>query len=425
MRGVWVVLLGGLMAGALPCFAQTPPDTVLFEPVGDTRLQARSLDFGPDGALWAVYLDTWRLALGSNTWAMISEQAGDNILVLSPDTLVLTAATNIYRSIDGGASWEFAFDEGRALFEASPSGAYPGLLLSSTRFEGQGIAYSVDRGETWTMASVSPPSSWTAEALDFAEVIEGPNRGRLVAGSMNGVYLSDDGGQTWNASSLFQDGRYRVESVVLASNNRFYAALSDATLPGGQVYFSDEDGLTWHHAVTVPYPALLVAVPGPPEGDGAIYALQQGASVTGGGVDLYRSYDGVAWSLVGALPEDTAVRLVNDLQIGSDGRLYVGLIRPAEPGWIYRSTEPVVVANEPEAPLLLEATLRVYPNPARDHLTITGPSGTEAIVYDVLGRVVRRVRLGGGVAEVDVSSLAAGVYVVRAGSQSAVVTVRR
>ena len=50
---------------------------------------------------------------------------------------------------------------------------------------------------------------------------------------------------------------------------------------------------------------------------------------------------------------------------------------------------------------------------------------SEAVVYDVLGREVGRVRLAEGLGRLDVSGLAPSVYVVRAGSQSAVVTVRR
>src|SRR5690606_3528977 len=72
--------------------------------------------------------------------------------------------------------------------------------------------------------------------------------------------------------------------------------------------------------------------------------------------------------------------------------------------------------------------LRVSPNPASAVLHVEAPGADEAVLYDVLGREVPRIRLGGtadGVTEADVSSLAAGVYVVRAGSQSTVVTVRR
>ncbi len=84
-------------------------------------------------------------------------------------------------------------------------------------------------------------------------------------------------------------------------------------------------------------------------------------------------------------------------------------------------------AVEPGAPQADEA-LRVWPNPASAVLHVEAPGADEAVLYDVLGREVLRIRLGGtadGVTEADVSSLAAGVYVVRAGSQSTVVTVRR
>ena len=94
----------------------------------------------------------------------------------------------------------------------------------------------------------------------------------------------------------------------------------------------------------------------------------------------------------------------------------------------------VPTASEPVEPARPEA-LRVWPNPASTVLHVQGGSAdanAEVVVLDVLGRVVRRVRLGRtagtatmDTATVDVSGLAPGIYVVRAGTEAGVVTVRR
>jgi hypothetical protein len=73
-----------------------------------------------------------------------------------------------------------------------------------------------------------------------------------------------------------------------------------------------------------------------------------------------------------------------------------------------------------------EAVLAVYPNPARDRFTVETEASAEAVsVYDVVGRVVLRVPVVNGRAEVSVVGLPAGVYVVRAGDAAALLTVRR
>ncbi len=81
-----------------------------------------------------------------------------------------------------------------------------------------------------------------------------------------------------------------------------------------------------------------------------------------------------------------------------------------------------------EGPGETSAALRVWPNPASRVLHVEAPGAEEAVVFDVLGRKVLRARLGGtadGLTEADVSGLPPGVYVVRAGGEAAVVTVRR
>ncbi len=61
--------------------------------------------------------------------------------------------------------------------------------------------------------------------------------------------------------------------------------------------------------------------------------------------------------------------------------------------------------------------LRVYPNPATEQLRISGwaaPTTSRTItLYDALGRQVRQVRAAGLVAELDVSTLPAGMYSLR------------
>ncbi len=157
-------------------------------------------------------------------------------------------------------------------------------------------------------------------------------------------------------------------------------------------------------------------------------ALSPDTLLYGTGGSVYRSTDsGQTWVYLGRVYEGTEIGVrTESATMGPDGQLYVSMNQGGlEREWVYRTATPVPVETESEIPLAPEApSLRVWPNPTRNRLTLEGETGREAVFYDVLGREVLRARLG-GVTEVDVSGLVAGVYVVHAGRQSAVVSVRR
>ncbi|MCH8030426.1 MAG: T9SS type A sorting domain-containing protein, partial [Bacteroidetes bacterium] len=139
---------------------------------------------------------------------------------------------------------------------------------------------------------------------------------------------------------------------------------------------------------------------------------------------------GGTWEAAGNLPAEPMEDGISssDMLVGPEGYLYVSVSRTGpEDEWVYRTTEPVVVANEPEAPSAPTAErFVVYPNPATDRITVEANGlGEEVVLYDLLGRAVRRARLVAGKAVLDTARLPAGVYVVRAGGESRLVTVRR
>jgi len=203
-------------------------------------------------------------------------------------------------------------------------------------------------------------------------------------------------------------------------SRRLFASVLDAQDPDAQLYISDDDGLTWSTVNEFPWSFFLAAIPSPPNGDGTMLA------VTGADGIVFQSEDGGhTWGEIGQVPFKFAGRVVDDVELGPDGNLYVsvGLAGP-DREWVYRTTEPVVVANEPEVPPPpVEERLVVYPNPATDRITVeaSGPDG-EVVLYDVLGRAVHRARLVAGKAVLDTSRLPVGVYVVRVGTLTQHVT---
>ena len=64
----------------------------------------------------------------------------------------------------------------------------------------------------------------------------------------------------------------------------------------------------------------------------------------------------------------------------------------------------------------VESAMRVWPNPARTHLHITGAAG-ELRVHDITGRVVYRAEAGSDEIVVNIADWAKGMYFVRSGRQ--------
>lgn len=65
-----------------------------------------------------------------------------------------------------------------------------------------------------------------------------------------------------------------------------------------------------------------------------------------------------------------------------------------------------------------DASLRVWPSPADDHITVRMASTDACAVYDMGGRVVLRAMLRAGDTVVDVRSLATGSYTLRVGANA-------
>ena len=408
-----------------------------FEEVGGIPVDATDIDFASDGALWALASELYRLAPGSSTWEEITSgagAAGSHLTAISPDTLLRATTSGVHRSLDAGETWTFVYDDGGALYAAALDGPNNGVILVGPGTPATGISYSTDRGASFTEATFTVSTSSRPFMNTAVEIPDGPAEGRLVAGVFAGVVISEDSGQTWEPSSLFQDARFWVQRVEIGTdpatgNRRLYATVADAQTPGvDPLYISDDDGLTWTHVPGMPDAYLFVFVPGTPS---SLIAVERGYDIQTERIEVWRSEDGgQTWTDAGELPAVPNGNGIHpdDLLIGPDGYLYVSVRRNGpEREWVYRTTEPVVpVANEPESPELPGAErLVVYPNPAADRITVEASQNAgNVVLYDLLGREVRRARLVAGKAVLDTARLPAGVYVVRAGGESILVTIQ-
>jgi len=136
------------------------------------------------------------------------------------------ATGGLWESTDGGAT----FEQVRADNVLFPTAVEAG---SSTRLLGvdtTGLIESLDGGRTWTPLETPPTFPMTA----FAASSDGR---RLYAGAQDGLYRSDDGGQTWSATAYTGS----VFAIAATADGRTVILVDRAT----DVYRSNDAGATW------------------------------------------------------------------------------------------------------------------------------------------------------------------------------------
>jgi hypothetical protein len=108
-----------------------------------------------------------------------------------------------------------------------------------------------------------------------------------------------------------------------------------------------------------------------------------------------------------------SVKLNSGLPVGTEIR---------NTGYIYFDLNPAVVTNTVLNTLITptgidkvkaDAGVRVYPNPATDHITIENLEGGELAIFNMTGTVVIRRKIADKTTTIDVSNLAPGVYVLK------------
>ena len=242
----------------------------------------------PDGVGHAVALaKNGNLLLGTSDWLYRSsdrgetwEQGGLNQPVVSlftvPSTRVILAGTadGLFRSTDHGRTWiersvglrSFAVTS----FGASADGA---IFAGTIAGEGQGEVYrSTDNGDHWRLLApeslegvvnalaVFPNGSvvagtgqgifrWTPNRRDWEHLFGRSGRtrvaslvvdgeARLIAGTTNaGVFVSEDGGDTWIAANLGLSTP-RIRALAVAADGDVYAA---AGPPDWEAYTTGRD----------------------------------------------------------------------------------------------------------------------------------------------------------------------------------------
>ncbi|MCC3160110.1 hypothetical protein LJ737_22940 [Hymenobacter sp. 15J16-1T3B] len=379
---------------------------------------------------------SWQLAL--RTHQVYALHAGRN------GQLLAGGAGKVYRSPDGGATWDSVTLNTTypvISFAETPQG---GLLAGTgdadqTGFVGDGVFYSADQGLSWTGRSNGFGAS------RYVSQLVADRQGRIYAALSDevpsrqpGLYRSEDQGQNWQYIPLRVDGRNAINDDLVA-----YEVLSLSVSPQDSLLCSFHGVFVTGQANNVPVAFNLSKQLGDVANPNRYWTVQQRsaagmwwnqtprhrvffarngdvyASRTGGvnsGGTLRSTDQGRSWTLLrGGLGLSAGnTREPQTFAELPDGSLFMVQDMDEQ---VYWTNASLITASRPRS---AAQPLALYPNPAGDAARVDLPPGARL-------RTLRLTDLGGRVVRtfappapspagftLDLRGTAAGVYVVTA-----------
>ena len=264
-----------------------------------------------------------------------------------------TDARQLYRSADGGTTWEWMSpapgSESPALAVLPGAEGKPDVIMVETSSR---LQRSLDGGATWT-----PGGAWprhvgngdlkTDHVRQLLVSADAPNRVLAVSQS-DGLWLSENGGLSWHTGGL-QD--FKLTAATFAGDNLWAAS---AGLSAGKLLYSSDDAATWDSkSLPVQTSSLLSS-------RGQVVALEPEPRIAGGlyaaigGGKTYRSIDGGStWEQLGTPGASHLVSLAVEPVTGS--MLYAA----TDDGIWARAVAPVVPTATPPATITPSPTVVV------------------------------------------------------------------
>ena len=153
----------------------------------------------------------------------------------------------IYRSIDGGATWskeQFALLRALSVHPEDET-----VIMAGT--QGEGVYRSDDGGEVWSQSNDGLGNPYV-KALAFAA----SKPSRVFAATENGIDTSDDAGVSWSHAGL--SAFFDCVVVHPGDDSIVYAARN--SMNGGYLYVSEDGGTTWAQVESAPLQVRSVLI---------------------------------------------------------------------------------------------------------------------------------------------------------------------
>ena len=403
-----------------------------------------AIEIGRDGR---VILGSYGLGIQTSTdrgasWLTSNRGMRDtrvySLLTLPDGSLVAGSSVGILRTTDRGASWS---SRGTGLESSVPWhgigadlwGRAPGGRIFAATIDT--YFASDDNGATWLPLG-SPVRPWA-----LATALAPAPDGSIYASSYDsvGFYRSTDGGSSWEPREIAWKNDY-AWSILFDSSGGVIVGGS------GQVWLSNDEGMTWRRSV-IPRGGItrdLVITPrgtivhiqggitlGRRSADSILWTEVPDTDVSNAeltaiavspdgtiavGEDHGRVYvsrdDGATWNLYAPAYRD---RTIESLAFGPDGRLYAGTT--GDGLWV---SDPVAGSSEGTLrPALAALSLRARPNPVssgtRISFVLPAPGDVTIAIHSISGEEIARLSMPNAVAgensvDWDASALAAGSY---------------
>ncbi len=347
MRSVFIILSAGLLAAALLSPTRHHSKTQ-FYPAEWGWLQ-RTFPYGKaDPDAYPKALEQRRQMLrqtalkkgGSVSWEFAGpDNIGGRVVDIEynprdPQVVYAAAATGgVFKSRDGGQTWHPVFDDQAMLNigDIAVDPLHPDTLYAGTgeangghnNFPGNGVYKSIDGGRTWVNTGLT-------ESVSIGRILVNPRHSQQVivaaVGSyfepnpQRGIYISQDGGKSWNQSLFVSDSTGAIDVVQDPEDTDFMVAAmwervrrpvnkSETHLYGktSGIYISGDGGAHWQRlgpenglpdAQQTPVGRIGLALHSA-AGLRTLYALYtDGSNISG----FYRSTDsGLTWQETGAV----------------------------------------------------------------------------------------------------------------------------
>lgn len=228
-------------------------------------------------------------AVGVGTLALATDP-------VNPSTLYAGTYDGVFKSTDGGASWNpaniglpptdpegyYASVDGLAIDPQNPSTLY--AVANPPNAQGEVLFKSIDGGANWRQAGSGLPAS------DFTLSIDPQNTRTLYAGTGKGVFKSTNGGMDWNSVSAglpvpFEVYTWAIPLRSIRGRLPLYAWVGN--LRDNGIFKSTDGGSSWRAAGSgLPTGTTVDSV--------AIDAADSTMIYAATGVGVYKSADGGA-----------------------------------------------------------------------------------------------------------------------------------